>query len=840
MFALTSDGVVFGMGNNEMGQLGIIQNQLPSNQLQGPGSNLLSQNLTAMQTQNSQLSQLMSISSQCNQVAMNSFHSWTPLMYFVDRQIKIQDVKCGEDFSLFLTAEMPQRIFACGQNSSSQLFGISEQFIKEPIELDISSFTQNALFQDQIRQIECGSTFICILMLSGKIFISGQIQDMKLKEPRLVSSPNIDIQRIYCFKNILLVQDQHGQVFYLNSFEVCLQQVKWLKPLQINQIYFQSQSIIFVKDSKNQLYRVDLRNQSYLPVNDKMQLYSSNDNYLVYSYQQIVQEKKPKIAQTQENPNNLSRNQSKLQNQSTMSSNRSGRKYNPNIASQSKFAQVSTIKQSQNAYQTQKPKITKKSAAILANKSSLKFNISMNEDLNYSIVKKSCREEKCQKINNVIIQEQPLDTTIGMFDQLRNASQVQVLQKLLQEAQKEVQNLKLELKCVKDSKDKDQQLIKMLCENLDQYQVGLPCKQCKVYEIEVTTLKQSLDLQQERIEQLQKDQIFVHQQSINSKSSQEFIPGSFIPRSPLSRYNLLNTDPSAMFSDITNFKVNHLQSQHIQQPQQNTNRSNVMNINSSLCIEQKPSARIIEAGIKGINPFDLMRRSECYETKENNFEQQRYFTQSQNSIRYSPNNQRFAKSVIQQDTAVHSVDQNNSQKQNKNVLCQSNGNSRQKCIFTNIRSSVEDDTKSLGESKLRYASIHDSVSDTFDDFLQKSAQKLKKIIKECSTSKKCSANKQRDYSPVKENIYSASPFNLNSFLNNNSKTQLKSQNQSNCSIPRDTKKVQSNSLANSNSKPQNSSSLKRFQEKISKLQESKQRLQDRLQQLNQKTVNFRN
>lgn len=67
---------------------------------------------------------------------------------------------------------------------------------------------------------------------------------------------------------------------------------------------------------------------------------------------------------------------------------------------------------------------------------------------------------------------------------------------------------------------------------------------------------------------------------------------------------------------------------------------------------------------------------------------------------------------------------------------------------------------------MRYASIHDSVSDTFDEFLQKSAQKLKKIIKECSTSKKCSANKRNDYSPVKENIYSASPFMLGSFINN--------------------------------------------------------------------------
>jgi len=63
------------------------------------------------------------------------------------------------------------------------------------------------------------------------------------------------------------------------------------------------------------------------------------------------------------------------------------------------------------------------------------------------------------------------------------------------------------------------------------------------------------------------------------------------------------------------------------------------------------------------------------------------------------------------------------------------------------------------ESRIRFASIHDSASDTFDDFLNKSAQKLKKIIKDCS-SKKGSTRKKEDYSPMKENVYSTSPFNI--------------------------------------------------------------------------------
>ena len=47
-----------------------------------------------------------------------------------------------------------------------------------------------------------------------------------------------------------------------------------------------------------------------------------------------------------------------------------------------------------------------------------------------------------------------------------------------------------------------------------------------------------------------------------------------------------------------------------------------------------------------------------------------------------------------------------------------------------------DDDKSVADSRIRYASINDSVSDTFDEFLNKSAHKLRRIIKECSTSKK--------------------------------------------------------------------------------------------------------
>lgn len=84
----------------------------------------------------------------------------------------------------------------------------------------------------------------------------------------------------------------------------------------------------------------------------------------------------------------------------------------------------------------------------------------------------------------------------------------------------------------------------------------------------------------------------------------------------------------------------------------------------------------------------------------------------------------------------------------------------------------------------------------FDDFLNKSAQKLKRIIKECSTSKKRSKgenkeNSDEEYSPIKRSF-------------------------------------QTVSYENESYQSKKPITLNKFQQKIEKLQENKNRLSERL------------
>ena len=183
---LSTDGILFGLGNNKNGELGVIHNE---QELKDPS------------------------------LKLNYFHS--PIQNIILSDIykeKIMQVKCGFKHTLVLTSG--RRIYAWGRNRNGQL-GIGnliDQIIPVPINLNIFPI-------EKVIQIQAGFRSSIFLTENRNIYYTGVLdKDNKSNFPTKfnikIKSPEICVENKFHIVRILTSWSKNASIFYVTVADI--------------------------------------------------------------------------------------------------------------------------------------------------------------------------------------------------------------------------------------------------------------------------------------------------------------------------------------------------------------------------------------------------------------------------------------------------------------------------------------------------------------------------------------------------------------------------------------------------------------------------------------------
>ena len=183
---LSTDGILFGLGNNKNGELGVIYNE---QELKNPS------------------------------LKLNYFHS--PIQNIILSDIykeKIMMVKCGFKHTIVLTSG--RRIYAWGRNRNGQLGtgNLIDQILPVPISLNIFPI-------EKVIQIQAGFRSSIYLTENRNIYYSGILdKDNKSNMPTKfnvkIKSPEICVENKFHIVRILTTWSKNASIFYVTVADI--------------------------------------------------------------------------------------------------------------------------------------------------------------------------------------------------------------------------------------------------------------------------------------------------------------------------------------------------------------------------------------------------------------------------------------------------------------------------------------------------------------------------------------------------------------------------------------------------------------------------------------------